>query len=69
MPKRKSKTTAQAQNAHDKVDKLAAAITNLYDNVLPKLMSRAGRAAAEEDASSQHDEDDRSQVTDTERPL
>ncbi len=69
MPKRKSKTTVQAQNIHDKVDKLAAAITNLYDNVLPKLMSRAGRAAAEEDASSQHDEDDRSQVTDTERPL
>ena len=54
---------------HDKVDKLTAAIANLYDNVLPKLMQRAGRAAAEEDASSQHDEDDRSQVTDTERPL
>ena len=46
-----------------------AAIANLYDNALPKLMQRAGRAAAEEDASSQHDEDDRSQVTDTERPL
>ena len=51
------------------MNKLTAAIENLYDNVLPKLMPRAGRAAAEEDASSQHDEDDRSQVTDTERPL
>jgi hypothetical protein len=68
MPKRKPKTTAQAKNIHDKVDKLAAAIENLYDIVLPKLKPRAGRAAAEEDASSQHDEEGRSQVTDTECP-
>ena len=75
MPKRKSKTAVQAQadrqTLSDKVDKLTVFMENLMENVLPKIMSRPGRAVAEDDNSShaQHDGDERgSQATDTEQP-